>query len=170
MVLENKVLYAPSRKEYWSSDSKRNSKNTKTCIFCHPQEKEVVITTKKAYLYVNKYPYSSGHLLVIPKRHINQIIDLTSKEREEMFNLIDLSIFALNIYLKPDGFNVGCAIGDVAGESINHLHFHVLPRRMGDSGWVKIFNFQIVSETPEKIAKDLKEIIKKEKLLKKFNL
>lgn len=170
MVLENKVLYAPARKEYWTSNSKKESKNSKTCVFCNPSKKELIIESKKAYLYVNKYPYSSGHLLVIPKRHVNQIIDLTSKEREEIFNLMDLSVFALKKYISPDGFNIGCAIGEVAGESINHLHFHVLPRRVGDSGWIKIFDFQVFSELPSKVADDLRKIIIQEKLLKKFNL
>ena len=169
MVL-NKVLYAPWRKDYWTSDTKKNSKNSKTCVFCHPSDSEVIFSTKTAYIQANKYPYAAGQLLIIVKRHINQIIDLTSKERTDIFNLIDLSIYALKIYMDPEGFNVGCSVGEVAGESINHLHFHVLPRRKGDIGWNRLCDFEVVSISPEQVVNDIKEIIQKNKLKTKFDL
>ncbi len=170
MVLKHDILYAPWRKEYITSKSKKNSFNPKTCIFCNTSKEELILSTKKVYLQTNKYPYGEGHLLVIPKRHVNHIIDLTSKEREELFNLIDLSIYALDLYMKPQGYNIGCSVGDVAGESIKHLHFHVLPRYKGDVSWSKLCNFDIISVSPKELFKNLKEIIVKNKLQKKFNL
>jgi len=170
MAIKQDVLYAPWRKKYITSDSKKKSTDSKTCVFCKPPKEDVIFSTKRVFLQANKYPYGEGHLLVIPKRHINQVIDLTSKEREEFFNLIDLAVYALSLYMKPQGFNIGCSIGDVAGESIKHLHFHVLPRYKGDVAWSRLCDFQLVSVSPTDLTKDLKEVISKNKLAKKFNL
>lgn len=170
MAIKHDVLYAPWRKKYISSDTKKLSENPKKCVFCNPPKEEVILSTKTVFLQPNKYPYAEGHLLVIPKRHVNQIIDLTSKERQDLFNLLDLSVYALNLYMKPQGFNIGCSIGDVAGESIKHLHFHVLPRYKGDVAWSRLCDFSLVSVSPKDLTEDLKLVIKKNKLLKKFNL
>lgn len=170
MSYKHDILYAPWRKEYYSSENKKNSNNPKSCVFCNVGKEEVIFSTKRAYIQANKYPYAAGQLLVIPKRHVNQIIELTSKEREEFFNLIDLAVYALDLYIKPEGYNIGCNIGNVAGESINHLHFHVLPRYKGDVGWPRLCNFEVVSISPKEVTENLKEIIQKHKLKTKFNL
>lgn len=168
---ENKhILYAPIRKKYINSDTKKKSKNPKTCIFCNPSKKEIIVESKTCFVQANKYPYSTGHVLVIPKRHVNTIIDLTSKEKQELFNLIDMMVYALKLYIKPDGYNIGCSVGKVAGESISHLHFHVLPRFEGDVGWARIFDFEILSTLPEEFAASLKEVVIKNKLKKKFDV
>jgi len=169
-MAKHDILYAPWRKKYLTSNTKKESKNPKTCIFCKAPKEEVIFSSKKIFLQANKYPYGEGHLLVIPKRHVNQVIDLTSKEREELFNMIDLSVYALNIFMKPEGYNIGCSIGDVAGESIKHLHFHILPRYKGDVAWSRLCDFEVVSLSPNELAISLKEIIEKNKLAKKFNL
>lgn len=170
MSIKQDILYAPWRKEYVTSPERKESKDPKKCVFCKPKKEYVVLETKKIILMTNKFPYGEGHLLVIPKRHVNNILELTSKEREEIFNAIDLSTFALKQFMNPEGFNIGCSIGSVAGESINHLHFHVLARYKGDVAWTKLCNFQIVSLSPLDLTKELKEVIVKHKLLKKFNL
>lgn len=168
MALGKNILYAPWRKEYITSNDKSNS--LKKCPFCNPNKDEFIISSKRCFLQANKYPYSEGHLLAIPKRHINQVIDLTSKEREELFNLIDLAVYALDIYMKPQGYNIGCSIGSVAGESINHLHFHILPRFKGDVSWTRLCEVNLISVSPKDLSKDLKEVILNNKLKKKFNI
>ncbi len=170
MALKHDILYAPWRNAYINSNTRKESADPKKCVFCNPGKDELILSLKRTILQSNKYPYGEGHLLVIPKRHVNQIIDLTSKEREDFFNLIDLSVFALNLYIKPQGFNIGCSIGSVAGESIKHLHFHILPRYKGDVSWSKLCNFELISNSPRNLAENLKEVIAKHKLLKKFNL
>jgi ATP adenylyltransferase len=169
----NDIYYAPWRKKYFNDSSKEESNNKKTCVFCNIKKKDhelLLVDTKYSFIQANKFPYGGGHLLVIPKRHINTIIDLTSKERTDIFNLLDLSTFALDLFLKPDGYNIGCSVGKVAGESINHLHFHVLPRFQGDVGWNRLCGFEVISISPEELVLNLKKIIKKEKLLKKFSV
>lgn len=170
MSTKHDILYAPWRKAYVTSSTRKDSKDPKKCVFCKPPKEEIVFETKKVFLQANKYPYGEGHLLVIPKRHVNQIIELTTKEREELFNLMDLAVYSLNLLMKPQGFNIGCSIGDVAGESINHLHFHILPRYKGDVSWSKLCDFQIISISPMELTEKLKKVISEHKLAKKFNL
>lgn len=169
-----KSLYAPWRQEYVSkvTDDKESTKDKDICPFCSKNldTKYLILETKKSFIQTNKYPYAAGHLLVVPKRHINQIIDLTSIERKELFNLIDLSVFVLDNYMQPEGYNIGCSIGRIAGESIQHLHFHILPRYKGDVGWNRLCDFNVVSISPIDLAVDLRKIIQKEKLAKKFGL
>ncbi len=165
-----KSLYAPWRQEYVTktSEEKEKTKDSNVCPFCKVEKDLQILETKKCFIQANKYPYSAGHLLIIPKRHINQITELTSIERKELFNLIDLSVYSLDLFMKPEGYNIGCSIGRIAGESINHLHFHVLPRYKGDVGWNRICDFTVISISPEKLTKQLRQIIKKEKLVTKF--
>lgn len=176
MIVKDKCksLYAPWRQEYVSkvTDEKESTKDKDVCPFCSKNidSKYLIFETKKSFIQANKYPYEAGHLLVVPKRHINQIIDLTSIERRELFNLIDLSVFVLDKYMKPEGYNVGCSIGRIAGESIQHLHFHILPRYKGDVGWNRLCDFNVVSISPIDLTADLRNIIQKEKLAKKFGL
>lgn len=167
-----KSLYAPWRQEYVSKSDfdKELTKDSSFCPFCNFEKDLVVFSAKKSVIQVNKFPYSSGHLLIISKRHINQISELTNIEKKEFFNLIDLSIFALDLYMKPEGYNIGCSIGRIAGESINHLHFHVLPRFKGDVGWNRVCDFNVVSISPYDFCKDIKKVISKNKLVKKFLL
>ena len=171
MIVKNKVksLYAPWRKKYILG-SGDNFKDFNNCPFCKIDDLYTIFETKKTIILSNKYPYSSGHLLVVPKRHINDITKLTSKEREELFNLIDLSVYLLDIYMKPDGYNIGCSVGEIAGESIAHLHFHVLPRFSGDVGWNRLGDFNVISEEPKDVAKNLQKIVKNQKLPKKFGV
>ena len=137
---------------------------------CNPPKEELVLKSKYSYVISNKYPYGSGHLLVCPKRHINNINDLTSKEKIDLFNLIDLGVYLLRLYMKPEGYNIGCSVGKIAGESINHFHFHILPRFKGDVGWNQLCDFEVVSISPEKLAKDLNKLILEKKLKKKFDI
>lgn len=169
-----KSLYAPWRQEYVNkvTEEKESTKNKELCPFCSKniEQDHLILETKKSFLQANKFPYAAGHLLVVPKRHVNQVIDLTSIERKELFNLIDLSVYILDKHMKPEGYNVGCSIGRIAGESIQHLHFHILPRYKGDVGWNRLCDFNVVSISPTDLTIDLRKIILKERLAKKFGL
>jgi len=164
------ILYAPWRKKYSEENVTKDRFDINLCVFCKPEKDLFVLESKNCFIQANKYPYGTGHLLVIPKRHVSSILDLTTIERIEIFNLIDLSIYALKIYLKPEGFNIGCGIEEVAGTSVQHLHFHVLSRFTGDVGWNRIANFQLLSISPKDLTIELRKIITKNKLKKKFNI
>jgi len=173
MTAEKNILYAPWRKKYFAREATAKSKTTKDCMFCNVKKIDsdlLILEGNVAYIQANKYPYGTGHIMVIPKRHINSIADLTTLERKEIFNLLDLSVYALDLYLKPDGYNVGCSVGKVAGESVMHFHFHVLPRFEGDIGWTKLSGFDVCSIAPVELSSELKSIISKNKLEKKFDV
>jgi len=173
MAGDKKILFAPWRQEYIKKNISEKSKLSKNCTFCNIKSEDpllLVLEGKTCYIQANKYPYATGHLLIIPKRHVNDINSLTTSERIELFNLMDLSIFSLKLYLKPEGYNIGCSVGKVAGESMPHLHFHVLPRFSGDIGWDLPLGFKVCSISPKELTIELKKIIIKEKLSKKFDI
>ena len=81
---------------------------------------------------MNLYPYTNGHLMVAPFRHIDSFGGINQAERLEILEQIDLSIDALSNVLNPDGFNIGVNNGEDAGQTVFHAHFHVIPRYKGD--------------------------------------
>ncbi len=103
------------------------------CLFCNIKESGLAHENDLAYASYDSYPVSKQHCLIIPKRHIKNYFDLTSKELLACDNLI--KIIKDNIIKKDPsvkGFNLGTNIGEVSGQSILHCHFHLIPRRAGD--------------------------------------
>lgn len=91
------------------------------------------------FAILNKFPYSSGHILVSPKRHVGQLEDLTPEESLETMSLLQMATRALKTALKPDGFNVGINLGHIAGAGVpGHLHVHVVPRWSGDHNFMPV--------------------------------
>jgi ATP adenylyltransferase len=92
---------------------------------------------------MNKYPYNTGHLLIIPLRHCGEFSELTREELYEMQDLLQLSVAALRSEYKPGGFNVGLNLGSAGGAGIpEHLHYHLVPRWDGDTNF-----FPLLAET-----------------------
>ena len=143
------ALYAPWRSAYV------RGKKPSGCIFCQNSLRDndfVLWEGKTAYVMMNRYPYSCGHLMVIPFRHLGQIHELNSDERLEIFRLIDLSLTVLRETMKPDGFNVGINLGKIAGAGVDdHVHTHIVPRWNGDT------NFMTVTGATRVISEDLTE-------------
>jgi ATP adenylyltransferase len=111
------------------------------CVFCAPRHPEdlVVFMGRTAFVMLNRYPYTCGHLLVIPVRHVRNLAELTAAEKMEMFSLVEMSIDVLSVEMKPDGFNVGMNLGRAAGAGIeDHLHMHVVPRWSGDTNFMSV--------------------------------
>jgi len=101
-----------------------------SCIFCTP--KEVVLSNDLAYVRTDSYPVNTGHLLVIPKRHIDNYFELSEAEKQALYELIDESKAFLDKEYSPDGYNVGVNVGSAAGQSVMHVHMHLIPRYKGD--------------------------------------
>ncbi len=103
------------------------------CIFCNPRNDEILAENEYALLIVDNSPVSEGHCLVIPKRHIKTLFEATNEENTAFFELIkqakELIIANGN---NPDGFNIGSNNNTAAGQSVFHLHIHVIPRYQGD--------------------------------------
>jgi ATP adenylyltransferase len=129
-----KPLWAPWRLEYIEQ-----ADELPRCIFCEPEPELLVHDGPVALVVLNKYPYSSGHLLVAPKRHLGDFGALTDDEAVAIHRLAARGTDALRAEYAPHGFNLGWNLGRVAGAGIeDHLHLHVVPRWNGDTSFMPV--------------------------------
>ena len=115
------------------------------CVFCLEAAGElggtslVVHRGERTIVLLNKFPYSSGHLMVAPTRHVPALGDLDGDEARELHELTVRAVAAVGAVYDPEGFNVGLNLGAVAGGSIaSHLHQHVVPRWAGDTNFMPV--------------------------------
>ncbi len=118
------------------------------CIFCaFPKETGeaadrrnlILARTAFSFAILNRFPYNSGHLMVIPLRHTNDFSSLTTQESADLWRLLQVAMAALTQAYHPDGFNLGMNLGRSAGAGIvDHLHFHVVPRWVGDTNFMPV--------------------------------
>lgn len=101
-----------------------------SCPFCTIPEK--VLENELSFATFDKYPVSNGHLLIIPKRHTANYFDLTYEERLAIDELLHKGKDLLDNRFTPDGFNMGINCGETAGQTIFHVHVHLIPRYRGD--------------------------------------
>ena len=134
-----KYLWAPWRLQYIKGPPMPD------CIFCafpregRDRERGILVQGRLAFVILNMYPYNSGHLMVVPHRHVADPGDLTDDEHLEMQHLTQAAMRALRSVYRPEGFNVGMNIGHAAGAGIaGHLHTHVVPRWVGDTNFMPI--------------------------------
>ena len=100
------------------------------CIFCNPTN--ILINGEYAYSRLDGYPVSEGHCLIIPKRHVGSIDELTDVELKDLYTVLhQTKTLLIETYL-PDGFNIGINEGEAAGQTVPHLHIHLIPRYEGD--------------------------------------
>ncbi|GIW47518.1 MAG: hydrolase [Deltaproteobacteria bacterium] len=133
-----KVIWAPWRIEYITKEKEAG------CIFCEkPKETKdrenlILFRGETGFIIMNRYPYTNGHLMAVPYRHIKELAHLTDGEKLELMNLIIKSTEILKA-INPDGFNIGMNIGRVAGAGIeDHIHFHIVPRWNGDTNFMPV--------------------------------
>ena len=101
-----------------------------TCVFCTIND--IVLENDLAIAFYDKYPVNKGHLLIIPKRHVEQYFDLTDQERKAIDQLLFKGKKLLDGEYHPDGYNIGVNCGEAAGQTIFHVHVHLIPRFKGD--------------------------------------
>jgi diadenosine tetraphosphate (Ap4A) HIT family hydrolase len=110
-----------------------NLMNKNLCPFCKTNLEDRIILQNDTFQALNDlYPVSPGHTLLIPKRHITSFFKLTKKELDDFFSLIKISRSVISKEYSPDGFNIGINDGKAAGQTITHLHIHLIPRYTGD--------------------------------------
>jgi ATP adenylyltransferase len=133
-------LWAPWRLAYVQQASEQEG-----CVFCLEaagalgDDSLVVHRGDAVVVLLNKFPYSSGHLMVAPMRHTPSLGDLSPDEAAEVHGLTVVALEALGRLFSPDAFNVGWNLGEVAGGSIaGHLHEHVVPRWSGDTNFMPV--------------------------------
>lgn len=107
--------------------------NRLDCPFCHLEaNREIILETSTVYSIFDKYPVSTGHALIIPKRHCADYFDLTKEEQRDCWEMVnELEILLMEKY-HPDGYNIGVNINEAAGQTVPHVHIHLIPRYMGD--------------------------------------
>jgi len=144
-------LWAPWRVKYFSVIGKKQ----KECIFCRMvkqrRDKKNLIFTRSAdsFAVLNLYPYNNGHVLVMPKRHVADLGQMTMAEKLDLLELLDRTQKLLQRLMKPDGFNIGLNMGKAAGAGFpGHLHIHIVPRWNGDVNFMPVVaNTKVVSQS-----------------------
>ena len=141
--MSQSTLWAPWRLNYILGDKSEGSETG--CLFCRLLEEDndcgnfILERTKHSYVLLNRYPYSSGHLLVLPSAHVADLDELKYDSYIDLMLLLKKSIKALQEALQPSGINAGINMGAAAGAGIAaHLHFHIVPRWPGDHNFMPV--------------------------------
>ena len=108
------------------------SERANPCPFCILPRERILGENKHAVWIRDGYPVSPGHSLVIPRRHVGSFFEVTNEERGDMLALLDRAKAAATDEFNPDGYNVGINDGPSAGQTVPHLHIHLIPRFKGD--------------------------------------
>lgn len=145
-------LWTPWRYRYIASAQKGEE-----CVFCHAvdakddRETLIVLRGESNFVILNRYPYTSGHVMIVPYAHVADLASAEAETLDEMMQLAKRLQVALRETYRPEGFNIGMNLGRAAGAGIvGHLHLHVLPRWAGDANFMTV-----VGETrvePEELA------------------
>lgn len=152
-----KHLWAPWRIRYIEGEKPAG------CIFCiesqpnKDKENYVVHRGKTAFVMMNLYPYNNGHLMISPYRHVADLEGLNDEELTELMQLLRKSLVVLKKAYKPEGFNAGINLGEVAGAGVSdHVHIHVVPRWGQDTNFMPVIgDTKVISEALDKIYQRL---------------
>jgi ATP adenylyltransferase len=137
-------LWTPHRMVYIGGQDRPSDSTIETCPFCRiPGDDDelglVVARGQLCYVVLNLYPYNSGHLMVLPYRHVSDYTDLEAAETVELAQMTQQAMRVSRAVYAPAGFNLGINQGEVAGAGIAaHLHQHVVPRWLGDSNFLPV--------------------------------
>ena len=103
------------------------------CIFCNPKKEEILAENSHALIITDNSPVSDGHCLIIPKRHVKTVFEITADEHLAFSELMQKAKEIIGKQgFNPDGYNIGSNNGVAAGQSVFHLHIHIIPRYLGD--------------------------------------
>jgi len=102
------------------------------CPFCKPFVDDIVAKNDLCYARWDRFPVSKGHLLVIPYRHVADYFSLTLEEKHAVLALVDDCKGVMEENFTPAGYNIGVNVGEAAGQSVMHCHWHMIPRYVGD--------------------------------------
>ena len=133
------TLWAPWRMDYIKQEKPRG------CIFClfpaEESDRDNLLLARSAHSFamLNRFPYNSGHLMVIPRRHVSDLNALPEAEHADLQRLLRIAVAVLSDDYKPEGMNIGMNLGRIAGAGIDqHLHWHVVPRWGGDTNFMPV--------------------------------
>jgi len=153
-------LWSPWRMNYISDSTPPDG-----CFFCEALKQEdnaetlLVARGEQAFVILNRYPYTSGHLMVVPYAHVPVMDQLTPECRAEIMELLNQAMAVLTDVYKPEGFNIGANIGAIAGAGVpGHVHFHVVPRWAGDTNFMTaVAHTRVLPEALEQTYQRLRD-------------
>ena len=156
-----KRIWAPWRIAYLEAEKSEG------CIFCEKpaahrdRENLVLYRGERAYILLNLYPYSNGHLMIAPFVHVGRLNDLDPPTRAEIMELTALSVEVLTRAKRPDGFNIGANMGKAAGAGFDaHFHMHVVPRWEGDTNFMPVIGeTRVIPEALDRTYEQLRRVL-----------
>lgn len=102
------------------------------CTFCNYNKSEIIAENRFAFAITDKFPVNEGHTLIIPKRHFKNFFEASEEEIKAIYSLMHEVKEMLDIQYEPSGYNIGINVGYYAGQTVMHLHVHLIPRYKGD--------------------------------------
>ena len=156
-------LHAPWRIEYILAPKPALAESLFTHIAQSNDDEAhyVIARDRTCYALLNAYPYTGGHLMVVPYKQVPDLDGLLDEELTDLLRLARRCQNALKKVMKPDGFNIGINLGQVAGAGIvGHLHIHVVPRWLGDTNFMPVLaNTVVVPEALRELAAKLRAVL-----------
>ena len=154
-------IWAPWRLPY----IKAYKRKMDSCVFCDyvqmddSPENLIVFRGEEAFVILNRFPYTSGHLMVLPYTHVDRLDALEEGVRSEMMELVNQATQVLEKVYEPEGFNIGANLGAAAGAGIEeHVHLHVVPRWVGDTNFMaSVGESRVLPEALEESWKAIRE-------------
>jgi ATP adenylyltransferase len=143
----------------------QKEKDDDRCIFCaaaasaDDEHNLVFYRGEHAFMILNRYPYTSGHVMCVPYMHKDRLWDLKEETRMEMMALINKAVKVLEVVYHPEGFNIGWNLGEIAGAGVaDHLHAHIVPRWAGDTSFMTaVGNTRVLPESLDETYRRVKE-------------
>ena len=154
------LLWAPWRKAYIRPSKAKKSKG---CLFCRvlreKSDRRNLILKRSLFSFaiLNLYPYNAGHVMIVPKRHVKKLSQLSPKEKLDWLELASEITGVIEKKMKPQAMNLGMNLGCPAGAGIpGHMHLHIVPRWNGDTNFMPVIGkTKVISESMESIYKTL---------------
>ena len=103
-----------------------------SCIFCNIDKERIILENEYAFAIFDNFPVSKGHMLIIPKKHIKNYFEADEDTKGQLWELLDECKVFADKHFNPQGYNIGINCGKAAGQTVMHLHIHLIPRYKGD--------------------------------------
>lgn len=159
-------LWAPWRTKYIKASANICSGKTKKgCIFCKSIKSKhknyIIFKSRHSFAILNIFPYNNGHIMVSPIRHIREFSQLKDAEIIDLFKSLNTAKKLLDKILKPNGYNIGINISEVAGAGITgHMHIHIVPRWKGDTNFMAtLYDTKVISQSLDELYRRLKKAL-----------